>query len=95
MLVLLVEDDHSIAHALDLALRKQGYSVNTVETGGAAVLAAGAETAAAGAAGALPMLRLAASSGFFSRDDPDPATAGAGAAVAGCGAGAAAGSTRR
>jgi DNA-binding response OmpR family regulator len=39
MLVLLVEDDHSIAHALDVALRKQGYSVNTVETGGAAILA--------------------------------------------------------
>jgi DNA-binding response OmpR family regulator len=39
MLILLVEDDHSIAHALELALHKQGYSVNTVGTGKAAVLA--------------------------------------------------------
>mgnify|MGYP003396892578 FL=1 len=44
MLILLVEDDHSIAHALELALHKQGYSVNTVATGKAAVLAI--ETAA-------------------------------------------------
>jgi len=33
MLILLVEDDRSIAPALELALRKQGYSVNTVGTG--------------------------------------------------------------
>lgn len=39
MLILLVEDDHSIAHALELALHKQGYSVNMVGTGKAAVLA--------------------------------------------------------
>jgi DNA-binding response OmpR family regulator len=39
MLILLVEDDHSIAHALELALHKQGYSVNTVGSGKAAVLA--------------------------------------------------------
>ena len=39
MLILLVEDDHSIAHALELALHKQGYSVNTVGSGTAAVLA--------------------------------------------------------
>lgn len=39
MLILLVEDDHSIAHALQLALHKQGYSVNTVGTGKAALLA--------------------------------------------------------
>lgn len=39
MLILLVEDDHSIAHALELALHKQGYSVNTVSSGKAAVLA--------------------------------------------------------
>ena len=39
MLILLVEDDRSIAHALDLALRKQGYSVNAVGTGKAALLA--------------------------------------------------------
>jgi len=37
MLILLVEDDRSIAHALELALRKQGYSVNTVGTGKAAL----------------------------------------------------------
>ena len=37
MLVLLVEDDHSIAQALDVALRKQGYSVNRVDTGRAAL----------------------------------------------------------
>jgi DNA-binding response OmpR family regulator len=39
MLILLVEDDHSIAQALQLALHKQGYSVNTVGTGKAALLA--------------------------------------------------------
>lgn len=39
MLILLVEDDRSIAQALELALRKQGYSVNTVGTGKAALLA--------------------------------------------------------
>ena len=39
MLILLVEDDHSIAQALQLALHKQGYSVNTVGTGRAALLA--------------------------------------------------------
>jgi DNA-binding response OmpR family regulator len=38
-MILLVEDDHSIAHALELALHKQGYSVNTVGSGKAAVLA--------------------------------------------------------
>jgi len=37
MLILLVEDDGSIAQALELALRKQGYSVNTVGTGSAAL----------------------------------------------------------
>lgn len=37
MLILLVEDDRSIANALELALRKQGYSVNTVGTGKAAL----------------------------------------------------------
>lgn len=36
MLILLVEDDHSIARALELALGKQGYSVNTVGNGAAA-----------------------------------------------------------
>jgi len=39
MLILLVEDDRSIALALELALRKQGYSVNTVGNGSAAQLA--------------------------------------------------------
>ena len=39
MLILLVEDDQSIAQALQLALQKQGYSVNTVGTGKAALLA--------------------------------------------------------
>ncbi|MCU0990820.1 MAG: response regulator [Xanthomonadales bacterium] len=29
MLILLVEDDHSIAHALELALHKQGYAIET------------------------------------------------------------------
>lgn len=43
MLILLVEDDRSIAHALELALRKQGYSVNTVGTGTAARLAVDTE----------------------------------------------------
>jgi DNA-binding response OmpR family regulator len=37
MLILLVEDDHSIATALERALRKQGYSVNAVGTGKAAL----------------------------------------------------------
>jgi DNA-binding response OmpR family regulator len=40
MLILLVEDDQSIAQALELALRKQGYSVNAVDTGTAALHAA-------------------------------------------------------
>lgn len=39
MLILLVEDDLSIAQALERALRKQGYSVNPVDTGAAARLA--------------------------------------------------------
>jgi DNA-binding response OmpR family regulator len=39
MLILLVEDDPSITQALDHALRAQGYSVNTVATGKAALLA--------------------------------------------------------
>jgi len=39
MLILLVEDDHSIGRALELALHKRGYSVNTVATGKAALLA--------------------------------------------------------
>jgi DNA-binding response OmpR family regulator len=37
MLILLVEDDHSLAHALEVALHKQGYSVNAVGTGRAAL----------------------------------------------------------
>jgi len=37
MLILLVEDDCSIARALEIALRKQGYSVNVVGTGAAAL----------------------------------------------------------
>jgi DNA-binding response OmpR family regulator len=37
MLILLVEDDRSLAHALEVALRKQGYSVNAVGTGRAAL----------------------------------------------------------
>jgi len=37
MLILLVEDDHSLAHALEVALHKQGYSVNAVGTGKAAI----------------------------------------------------------
>jgi len=37
MLILLVEDDRSIARALELALHKQGYSVNTVGAGAAAL----------------------------------------------------------
>jgi DNA-binding response OmpR family regulator len=37
MLILLVEDDHSLSHALEVALRKQGYSVNAVGTGRAAL----------------------------------------------------------
>lgn len=37
MLILLVEDDHSLAHALEAALHKQGYSVNAVGTGKAAL----------------------------------------------------------
>jgi len=37
MLILLVEDDHSLAHALEVALHKQGYSVNAVDTGKAAL----------------------------------------------------------
>jgi len=37
MLILLVEDDSSIAQALELALRKQGYSVNRVDCGKAAL----------------------------------------------------------
>jgi len=43
MLILLVEDDRSIARALELALQKQGYSVNTVDSGGAALLAVATE----------------------------------------------------
>jgi len=43
MLILLVEDDRSIAQALELALRKQGYSVNVVGTGSAALHAAETE----------------------------------------------------
>lgn len=43
MLILLVEDDQSIAQALELALRKQSYSVNTVGTGKAALLAIATE----------------------------------------------------
>ena len=39
MLLLLVEDDRSIAPALERALRQQGYSVNTVGNGRAALLA--------------------------------------------------------
>jgi DNA-binding response OmpR family regulator len=39
MLILLVEDDRSIARALERALQKQGYSVNTVDKGSAALLA--------------------------------------------------------
>lgn len=39
MLILLVEDDQSIARALELALHKRGYSVNTVGTGKAALIA--------------------------------------------------------
>jgi len=37
MLILLVEDDRSIAQALELTLQKQGYSVNSVGTGAAAL----------------------------------------------------------
>jgi DNA-binding response OmpR family regulator len=37
MLILLVEDDRSLAHALEVALHKQGYSVNAVGTGKAAL----------------------------------------------------------
>ena len=37
MLILLVEDDSSIAQALELALRKQGYSVNRVDCGKSAL----------------------------------------------------------
>jgi DNA-binding response OmpR family regulator len=37
MLILLVEDDRSLAHALEIALHKQGYSVNAVGTGKAAL----------------------------------------------------------
>jgi len=37
MLILLVEDDQSLAHALEVALHKQGYSVNAVGTGKAAL----------------------------------------------------------
>jgi len=44
MLILLVEDDQSIAQALELALHKRGYSVNTVGTGKAALLAIGTES---------------------------------------------------
>ncbi|MEJ2383010.1 MAG: response regulator [Xanthomonadales bacterium] len=39
MLILLVEDDRSIIQALERALHAQGYSVNTVATGKAALLA--------------------------------------------------------
>jgi len=39
MLILLVEDDRSIAHALQRALHTQGYSVNTVGNGKTALLA--------------------------------------------------------
>ncbi len=37
MLILLVKDDRSIVKALELALRRQGYSVNSVGTGAVAV----------------------------------------------------------
>jgi DNA-binding response OmpR family regulator len=37
MLILLVEDDQSLAHALEVALHKQGYSVNAVGAGKAAL----------------------------------------------------------
>jgi DNA-binding response OmpR family regulator len=40
MLILLVEDDRAIAKALEQALQKQGYSVNGVDSGKAALLAA-------------------------------------------------------
>jgi len=43
MLILLVEDDRSITQALERALRSQGYSVNAVESGQAALLAIRAE----------------------------------------------------
>ncbi len=39
MLILLVEDDLSITNALERALKRQGYSVNTVASGRAALLA--------------------------------------------------------
>jgi DNA-binding response OmpR family regulator len=39
MLILLVEDDPSITQALERALRVQGYSINSVATGQAALLA--------------------------------------------------------
>jgi DNA-binding response OmpR family regulator len=39
MLILLVEDDPSITQALERALRAQGYSINSVATGQAALLA--------------------------------------------------------
>jgi DNA-binding response OmpR family regulator len=39
MLILLVEDDRSIAHAIKRALHTQGYSVNTVGNGKTALLA--------------------------------------------------------
>jgi DNA-binding response OmpR family regulator len=40
MLILLVEDDRAIARALEQALQKQGYSVNGVDSGKTALLAA-------------------------------------------------------
>ncbi|MEJ8567793.1 response regulator [Elongatibacter sediminis] len=44
MLVLLVEDDPSLATALKLALQNQGYSVNAVATGAAALHVVESET---------------------------------------------------
>jgi len=43
MLILLIEDDYSIANALERALRQQGYSINVVQTGASALHAAETE----------------------------------------------------